>query len=618
MNHSQNSPYAQWRTLPLKSVTLTGGMWSQRQAINRDISLRHGYKMLHEVGNFHDLQVAAGQVEGKFRGLLFMDSDLYKWLEAVGYELANEPDAELERMADEAITLIAAAQAEDGYLNSFYQVAEPERRWVNLKDGHELYCFGHLTEAAIVHHRATGDTRLLDVVRKFAAHIDATFGEGKRPVTDGHPESELALIELYRETGEELYLKMAKYLIDQRGHRLLGGNSGYYQDRVPVRNQDILEGHAVRALYLNTGVTDLYLETGEPALLDAMQNQWRDLVSGKLFITGGVGSRHEGEAFGDPYELPNDRCYCETCAAIANVLWNWRMLQVTGEARFADQMERALYNGFLSGVSLNGTGFFYVNPLLSRGGYSRPDWHGCACCPPNVMRMLASITHYFATTSDNGLQIQHFAPMNIQTMLANGQTVALRVETEYPWHGQVKITVEEAGSYELKLRVPGWCPEATANINGEAMDESALQEGYITLQRDWLAGDTIELRLAMAPRLTVGNPRIDATRGSVAIEYGPQVYCIEAVDNPAALVLDTEIDVTAPLQAEWHSDLLNGVMVIRAAGNALDPDSWGADLYRPLDEHVLPTQPMELTAVPYQLWANRDAGAMRVWIPRAD
>lgn len=571
--------------------------------------------MLDAVGNFHNLRLAAGQIEGKYRGPLYMDSDLHKWLEALGYELANAPDTELQHMADETIDLLTAAQDKDGYLDSFYQVAEPNHRWVNLKDGHELYCFGHLTEAAVVHHRATGDTRLLNVARRFADYINSIFGEGKRPVTDGHPESELALIELYRETGEARYLNLAKYILDQRGHGLLGGNSGYYQDRVPVRQQTILEGHAVRALYLNTGITDLYLETGEQALLDSMQRQWHDLVSGKLFITGGVGSRHEGESFGEPYELPNDRCYCETCAAIANVLWNWRMLQVTGESQYADQMERALYNGFLSGVSLDGKGFFYVNPLLSRGGYSRPEWHGCACCPPNVMRMLASITHYFATTSNDGLHLHHYAPSHIQTTLPNGQNVALNIETEYPWHGQIKVTVEDAGAYELKLRIPDWCSYASANINRHAVDESAFQQGYVTLHQAWQAGDIIELNLEMLPRFTIGHPRIDATRGCVAIEYGPLVYCLEQIDNDAN-ILDVEIDPAGVMQTEWHEDLFGGVMLILASGCVVESETWKHTLYRPLGDDQVERKSVQLTAVPYQLWANRDAGAMRVWIPR--
>jgi hypothetical protein len=611
MNQSQHSPYARWRTLPLKSVTLDGGMWAQRQTINREISLRHGYAMLESVGNFHDLRLAAGEIQGNYRGPLFMDSDLYKWLEAVGYALANEQDAELQRMADEVIGLIEAAQAENGYLNSYYQVAEPHRRWQNLKDGHELYCFGHLTEAAVVFHRATGDVRLINVARRFADHIETVFRE--RPVTDGHPESELALIELYRETGEGRYLRLAQSIIDQRGHGLLGGNSSYYQDRVPVRQQSILEGHAVRALYLNTGVTDLYLETGEQALLDAMQRQWDDLVSGKLFVTGGVGSRHDGEAFGLPYELPNDRCYCETCAAIANVLWNWRMLQVTGKAQHADMMERALYNGFLSGVSLNGKGFFYVNPLLSRGGYARPEWHGCACCPPNVMRMLESITHYFATMSEDGLQIHQYAPMHIRTTLANGQTAALRVETGYPWRGQITITVEADGEYALALRMPSWCTRA--QFKTDAQEESGKPGQYTTFKRAWKAGDVIEVELEMQPRFTVAHHRIDATRGSAAVEYGPLVYCFEQIDNEGK-ILDLEIDISKAMEAEWREDLLGGAVVIHGNGCVVAPQQV-TSLYYPIDATPLERQPTRVTAVPYALWANRDDGAMRVWIPRA-
>lgn len=615
MIKTSNSPHAHWRALPPGSLTLNGGLWSQRQAINRQISLRHGYNMLESAGNFHDLRLAAGRIEGTYRGPLFMDSDLYKWLEAVAWEIANNPDSELQRMLDETVELIEAAQTPEGYLNSYYQIVEPDRRWVNLKDGHELYCFGHLTHAAVAHHRVTGDDRLLNVARRFADYIDSVFGPGKRPVTDGHPESEMALIELYRETGERRYLDLALFILEQRGHNLLGANhnAGYYQDRVPIKQSKIVEGHAVRALYLAAGVTDAYIETGDEAWLNTVRAQWRDFTGCKMFITGGAGSRHDGESFGQPYELPNDRCYCETCAAIASVLWNWRMLLTTGESRFADLIERTLYNGFLSGVSLDGRGFFYVNPLMSRGGYTRPEWHGCACCPPNVMRMLSSITHYFATADDSSIQIHQYAPGALET----GE-ISLQIETLFPWEGVVKFTVDKspAAAWALKLRIPGWSDSTTLKINGENTEFPSAQNGYVTIERAWNSGDTVEIDFAMSPRLSEAHPRIDPTRGSLAIERGPLVYCLEQIDN-AADISDVEINPAAPLQTEWQPDLMGGTMLIKAEGNVVDTSDWEGTLYRTSGRHEAKKQPVQLIAAPYQLWSNRDSGAMRVWIPRA-
>jgi len=553
-----------------------------------------------------------------------MDSDLYKWLEALAWQLAHGPDDELQQIADEPIELIAAAQADDGYIDSYYQVAEPDQRWKNLKDGHELYCAGHLIQAAVAHHRVTGDTRLLDVARRFADYIGSVFGPDKRSGTPGHPEIEMALVELYRETHERRYLGMAEFFLDQRGRGILSsgryGNPAYYQDHVPVREATAVAGHAVRQLYLTAGVTDVYLETGEQALLDVVARQWRDMTRGKLYITGGVGSRHEGEAFGEPYELPNDRCYCETCAAIASILWNWRMLLATGSVCFADLIERTLYNGFLSGVSLDGRGFFYVNPLLSPGGIERAEWYHCACCPPNVMRLIASLGHYFATGDPTGLQIHQYGPATIDTELGPGRRVTLRMETDYPWQGQVRLTVEQTSgpSWRLSLRLPGWCEGASVQINDQPVQVPA-GEGYATIERSWRKGDTVELDFPMVPQLIEPHPRSDSTRGCVAIERGPLVYCLEQCDQePSVNIMDVQVDAAAALQAAWRGDLLGGVMVVEAMGYAVDVAPWQDCLYRPArDRGDLSRRPVRLQAVPYHVWANRGPGAMRVWIPRS-
>ncbi|MEA3345793.1 MAG: glycoside hydrolase family 127 protein, partial [Chloroflexota bacterium] len=379
---TQTSSHARWRTLPLGDISITGGIWAQKQALNRQVSLRHGYEQLERAGNFNNLRLAAGSGEGEYQGPVFMDSDVYKWLEALACDLANVRDPEVKRMADETIDLLVAAQQADGYLNSYYQVVRPDKRWTDLDHDHELYCAGHLFEAAVAMHRATGDERLLDIARRFADHIDSMFGPGRREGAPGHPEIELALVELYRETGERRYLDLAAFFIDQRGRGVMGGygryGPEYHQDRVPVRQATVVEGHAVRQLYLTAGVTDVYLETGEQALFEALTQLWHDMTTRKMHITGGFGARFVGESFGEAYELPSDRCYCETCASIASMMWNWRMLLATGEPRYADVLERSLYNGFLSGVSLDGRRYFYVNPLQSRGGIERAEWYSCA------------------------------------------------------------------------------------------------------------------------------------------------------------------------------------------------------------------------------------------------
>ncbi|MCZ7546067.1 MAG: glycoside hydrolase family 127 protein [Anaerolineae bacterium] len=622
---STRSRHARWRTLPLTSVQLDGGFWADRQAVNRRSSLVHAYRMLKAAGNFHNLRVAAGRANGDYRGRNFLDSDVYKWLEAVAYELAKAPDATLRQMAEEAIDLIAAAQTPDGYLNTYVQIVTPDSRFSDLDHGHELYCAGHLFQAAVAYHRATGSPALLDVATRFADYIDGIFGPGKRPGTDGHPEVEMALVELYRETGEARYLKLAQFFVDERGKGKMRGlgwyGPEYHQDRVPVRQATEIEGHAVRALYLMAGVTDLYLETGEQALLDAANRLWRDMTGGKLHLTGGAGARYEGESFGAPYELPSDQCYCETCAAIASIQWNWRMLLATGEARFADLLEQTLYNGFLSGVAADGEHFFYINPLLSRGGYERAAWYEVACCPPNIMRTVASVEHYLATTDASGVQVHLYSPASVSATLESGERVALRLETQYPWQGHVALTIVETGAqpWTLRLRIPGWQEAASIRVNGQAANTAARAGTYALIVRAWQPGDRVELDLPMPPQLLEAHPQIDATRASAAIRRGPLVYCLEQRDqDPDVDIFSVQIDARAPLEAAWNPDLLGGMMVVNACGHALDMNGWAGHLYRPLGAvEGLPRRPVQLRAVPYFAWANRGARAMRVWIPRA-
>jgi len=625
---AEKSPAAILKPLDARAVTIEGGVWARAQSVNRDAALPHGHRMLEAAGNFENLRIAAGRSNGRYRGPVFMDSDVYKWLEAAACEMARSPSPWLQSTSSEAIELVAAAQGADGYINSYWTVAEPGRRWTDFAHGHELYCAGHLIQAAIAFRRATGDDRLLAIARRFADYLHSQFGPGRRVATPGHPEIEMALAELYRETGERRHLDLAAFLLEHRGRGWLGpgryNSSVSFQDRVPVRGSTTVEGHAVRALYLTTGVADLYLETGDRALWETLDRQWRDMVEGKLYLTGGVGARHLSEAFGQPYELPNDLAYCETCGAIASVMWSWRMLLATGESRFADLIERTLYNAVLAGVSLTGDRYFYVNPLasngdlelLSRGGNRRKEWHPVACCPPNVMRLFASLGHYVATRDPSGLQIHQYASARITADLASGN-VAIRMESAYPWDGRVRLTIETAGTKPctLALRVPGWCAGASARVDGQGAGVLGAG-GYLQIERAWKRGDVVELDLPMPPRLTEAHPRIESTRGCVAIERGPLVYCLESADNPHGHVADLEIDATAPLESVWTPERLEGVALVRGAGWQVDTQLWANRLYRPVGAPPASRRRVVLTAVPYYAWANREPGAMRVWISR--
>jgi len=608
------------RAVDASAVRILGGLLGERQQINRDVTLHRGAAELELAGTLNNLRLAAAGTRAGYRGrFVFKDSDVYKWLEALAWEIGRQSSPELERMAEDTVALIASAQEPDGYINSWCQVVDPEWRWTDLEQGHELYCAGHLIQAAVALERATGDGTLLEVARRFADLIDEVFRGGDQPGTDGHPVIEMALVELYRATGERRYLELADSLTTRRGHgQFVDGrfDRRYYQDVEPVRAMHTIYGHAVRALYLASGATDLSMETGDEALLDAMLAQWDDLASTKTYLTGGVGSRHADESIGDPYELPPDRAYCETCAAIASIMWNWRMLLATGESRFADLIERTLYNGFLSGLSLDGRSFFYVNPLHSRNGNRRASWDPVACCPPNIMRLLASLHQYLATTSDAGIQLHQYAPASIETLSPAGAPVELRVYTEYPWSGQVAVEViaADGSPWTLALRTPAWARNATLDGDPVAAGE------YAELTRAWSAGDRVLLDLDVSPRLTAPNPRIDAVRGCLAIERGPIVYCIEQADLEEGVdVADVRLDPAAPLGDAGPVAPLGGAPAVVAGGLVAAPDGWLRREY--LDTRELPAASTvartQLVAVPYFTWANRGKGAMRVWIPVA-
>ena len=661
-------PYARAALRPTADPVVAGGFWAQRQQVVAHVGIPQGPLLLESAGNLHDLRLAAGKSAGEFRGdYPFMDSDVYKWLEAAAWQLARlHPDGpEARRLADDVeriIGLVADAQRSDGYLNSWFQAGKGRGPFTDLRWGHELYCAGHLIQAAVAHHRATGRENLLAVARRFADHIDATFGPpgSGKPIDgiDGHPEVETALVELYRETGERRYLELAGYFVDSYGRGLLGGEA-YCQDRTPVRAARDVEGHAVRQLYLLAAVADLATETGDEELRAAGERLWSAMAATKTFLTGGVGAHHDKEEFGDPYELPTERAYCETCAAIASIQFSWRMALLTGEARYSDLIERTLFNGFLSGMSLDGERWLYVNPLQVRDGHTdqggdksarRTRWFRCACCPPNVMRLAASLEHYISSTDGRGIQLHQYAEGTYRAEVS-GTPIVVSANTDYPWQGRITVTVDESPTDEpwtLSLRIPQWCTSFTVQYPGTDSDLEAagradagivldentapLENGWLRLTRTWKPGERAVLELDMEPRLTRADPRVDAVRNCVAIERGPLVYCLEQADHPDGLDRIV-IDTAQPLTVKHRPDLLGGVTTVLAGGyrRAIPERGWWpyastdpADLAA--QENAAPpggdssaggtaTALTELTAIPYYAWANRRDGSMRVWLP---
>ncbi|MFE2580848.1 glycoside hydrolase family 127 protein [Streptomyces sp. NPDC059378] len=627
---------------------VSSGFWHTRREVNAHTSIPQGPALLESAGNLHNLRLAApapqalsGAVaQGDFRGAYpFVDTDVYKWLEAAAWQLAQEPAEELAAHADRIVALVADAQQPDGYLNTWFQLRRGGERYQDLRWGHELYCAGHLIQAAVAHHRATGRDELLTVARRFADHLDATFGPpgSGRPIdgVDGHPEVETALVELYRETGERRYLDLAGYFVDRYGHGLLGGEA-YCQDRVPLREAADVEGHAVRQLYLLAGATDLATETGDAGLRAAAERLWRAMTAGKTHLTGGLGAHHDKEDFGDPFELPSERAYCETCAAIASVQWSWRLALLTGETRYSDLIERTLYNGFLAGVSLDGESWLYVNPLQVRDGHTDPGgdqsarrtrWFRCACCPPNAMRLLAALGHYLSSADADGLQIHQYVTGRYRGDL-DGTPVAVTAETDYPWHGVISLTVEETPRdrpWTLSLRIPQWCREFRVRHGSRTYDrtDAPVTDGWLRLAGTWAPGDRVVLELGLEARLTAADPRVDAVRGCVAVERGPLVYCLEQVDHAGGGLDDIVLDPTRPLAVKHRPDLLGGVTTVVAAGHRRPLPDTGWWPYRPVAAASGTASgaghpagdPVELTAIPYYAWANRRDGSMRVWLP---
>ncbi len=590
--------------LPFQEVHLKDDFWNKRIRTNRTATIEANLHQCEITGRIRNFAIAGKLEEGKHKGLLFDDSDVYKVIEGIAYTLSNQRDFELEKRADAIIDKIAAAQQPDGYLNTYYTLVKPEERWKNIRGGHELYCAGHLIEAAVAYQQATGKRKLLDVAIKLADHIDNTFGPDKKVDTSGHEEIELALVKLYRATKRKRYLKLAQFFLDVRGQkdkRKLFGEIA--QDHKPIREQREVVGHAVRAMYLYCGMADMVGLTGDKELLAALEKIWHDVVDRKMYVTGGIGPSAHNEGFTVPYDLPNDSAYCETCAAIGMALWNHRMFLMSGDGKYADVLEREVYNGLLSGVSLSGDRFFYVNPLASVGRHHRVPWFSCSCCPTNLVRYIPGMGERIWAHRGNAVWSVLYAG-NTATIALKGGTVTLTEKTQYPWKGDVEITVEPEKSFQfdVNLRVPGWCrsePRLTVNKKRVA---ATVERGYVRLRRTWEKGDVIRLSLAMPVERVYADSLVAADVGRVALQRGPIVFCLEGVDNNGR-VRNLCLPKEARLSAKFDKDLLGGVAVVRGEALAVSRK-----------EEKLATKPVAFQAVPYFAWDNRDPGQMIVWI----
>ncbi len=645
-NHSLSDGKISYSITPVHftEVHIKDQFWAPRIETSRTVAIPANFQSCEDTGRIDNFAKAGGLMEGEHKGIFYNDSDVFKVIEGAAFSLGSHPDAALEHYLDELIKKIAAAQEDDGYLYTVRTITErsgdPDQlkakvpgltRWSFLRVSHELYNVGHLYEAAVAYYKATGKRMLLDVAIKNADLIDRVFGPDKLRDVPGHQEIEIGLVKLYQVTGDDRYLSLAKFFLDERGHANgrdlyeLYGDVGYMQDHQPIIEQSAAVGHAVRAAYMYCGIADVAALNSDVTYAKVIDRIWDNVVGRKLYLTGGIGARHNGEAFGEDYELPNDTAYAETCAAIANVFWNQRMFQLNKDARYVDILERTLYNGFISGVSLSGDRFFYVNPLGFDGelnfnsedfnpedSYIRQPWFNTACCPPNVARLLPSLSGYVYATGDESLYINLFVSSETSVSLA-GQDVRVRQLSDYPWSGEIKISVEldEPTDFTVCVRIPGWAQNrpvpsdlytylgqpgepVSLLVNGEDQP-LALDKGFARLQRTWQSGDQITLILPMAIRRVISHQAVEANRGRVALERGPIVYCAERVDQACA-VSDISLPDTAPLQSEYRSELLNGITVISGR--------WGSEASK------------SLVAIPYYAWAHRETGEMAVWLRR--
>lgn len=615
------------------NVVIDDAFWSPRIKVNREQTIPHQYQQSKETGRIEAFKLK-WKPGMKDEPHIFWDSDVAKWLEAASYSLATHPDPELDRLVDEVITLIASAQQPDGYLNIYFTVVKPGERWTDLRDAHELYCAGHLIEAGVAHYEATKKRKLLDVVCRYADHIDSVFGleEGKKRGYCGHQEIELALVKLYRITGEKRYLKLSQFFIDERGQephyftqekvdrkgffdefmKYLDNIKEYNQSHKPVREQSKVVGHSVRAMYMYSAMADLAGEIGDASLLKACERLWDHLHTKNMFITGGIGSTGKNEGFTYDYDLPNETSYAETCAAIGLVYWNQRMLQLECDGKYADAMERALYNGVISGVSLDGKKFFYANPLASIGDRHRKEWFGCACCPPNLARLLASLGGYVYSQMTDDLVVHLYVQGEAKFDL-HGQQIIFKQKTEYPWNGSIsiKINLDKSDIFGVKLRIPDWCKRAKLKVNNEEIEITGkLEKGYVRIEREWKNNDLIELDLFMPIERIYSHPNVRQNANHVAIQRGPIVYCLESIDN-VDFLHKLSLTKEGNLTSIYEESLLGGVVKIVGEAKLTDDPNWKEQLY---STDKPKNKPFQITAIPYYAWDNREPGQMRVWI----
>jgi len=623
------SPYAKLRNIPVHAVTVQNGFWAQRREINVTKSIPTMHDLLEANGRMNNFRRLVGKSNAPQHGPVFSDSDVYKWTEAVGFALQSGDLPELRTTTEKVIDEVVAVQEPSGYLNTYYVDDHKSLRMQTQTQttGHELYNIGHMLQGAIAYYRATGDRKLLDAGIRFVDDfLIPNYGLApKQPIVSGHPEIEMGLIELYRITGDKRQLDLAGYILEGDARIELPERRTIYMfSGTPFTARTRLEGHAVRAMYACCGATDYYMETGDPAYWKTLNTLWSDLTGTKMYVTGGVGSRSDGEAFGDAYELPNFRAYGESCAAIGNMMWNWRMLAATGDAKFTDVIERALYNGINSGMSLDGVLYCYRNPLAfdpSTGDKIRNEWYDVTCCPPNLERTFASLPAYFYSTSEDGIYAHLYDNSELNWHLENGTGLKVTQKTNYPWEGRVEITVTpaQASDFTFYLRIPGWADHAQVTVNSKAVT-GAKPGGYLAVRRRWLPGDVIQLEVEMTPEVIQGNPRIADDTGRVAVQRGPLIYCLEEVDQPGGVSLsDVALDLGRAsadrFQSKLEAHLLGGVIVLRHTGMAYEREASEHALYSPYRGGQSKTRRVPLTFIPYYAWANRHPTSMQVWTP---
>lgn len=620
------------KPVPFSKVSVRDDFWTPRLETSRNVTIPYCFEQCEQTGRIRNFEKAAGLIEGKHEGIYFNDSDVYKVMEGAAYSLQVHPETMMRLYLDKLITVMNAAQWEDGYLFTFYSVPQrqPEKLWTNVQSIHEQYCVGHMYEAAVAHYQVTGDKSFLNIATKNADLICSTFAPGKRTDPPGHQEIEIGLCKLYRATGDEKYLNQAKFFLDQRGRKGNRGPNGdgglygpYSQDHKPVTEQTTALGHSVRAAYLYTGMADVASLTGNMDYIKAIDTIWKDVADTKLYITGGIGAAGGHEGFGGQFELPNMTAYCETCASIANIFWNHRMFLMHGDAKYIDVLERVLYNAALSGISMQGDRFFYPNVLESTGGHARSPWFGCACCPSNVARFIPSVPGYTYAHRDGDVYVNLFIGGEATIETGNNK-VKLTQQTQYPWKGEVHIGVEpeKSETFSVNVRIPAWAQnqcvpsdlytfqkvvkeQAELKVNGKRISPN-IQNGFARIERQWQKGDTIELNLPMPVRRIIAHNNIEADRGKAALQRGPVVFCLEWPDNEGG-VLNLVIPDDANPQARFMPDLLNGVMVITGKAQLAK---------RTTDGGIVPAGEKQFTAIPYYAWAHRGQGQMTVWPAR--